>query len=870
MDQAAQIDLYAQGAWLFDADFYFANNRDLTPERLQKARFASALDHYRRIGDREGRSASLFFDSRFYLAQLPSPEAREAAAEGAFHHYLRTREEGGPERRTSAYFNPDFYQSQYGGTALHGALHHYLTNNTPTEFDPLEEFSENFYLANYPDVMAAVKAGAHRCGYMHFLLHGAQELRRPRKDIDLSWYIRDNESARTDLANRRVSNAFVHFLMIGRPAGLRAGPAVRQRPDPAEAEELFTLRARAMLPGLVRRGLDFGFQGTPSVTVIVVTRDHFLSLMVTLGTLRAAYAGAIELLVLDLGSDDETGLLEQFVAGVRLLRFGRETDRLHALSAAIPCASATQILLLNDKVELMPGALDLAMRRMDQDDSVGAVGALVLGVDGAPAEAGGTIGQDGTISVPIPESASLAVREVDVCSADFLLLRAEALKTVSSTDEQEATEAGADLCVKIRDAGQRVVCDPAVVVQRMSVEPERTTKIAARVPARPIPLRRRILFIDDTVPLRSLGSGFVRSNDLVRTMLTLGCAVTVFPLGPGKSGPATLAAETPDEAEVILDGDTGELKRFLRSRGQDFDVIWIARTHNLQLVRPALESVYPDREERPLIVLDTEAIASRRAAARARVTGEAFDLDAAQREEFGHAAFCDRFVAVCAQEARVLTELGLKPVSVIGHALPTRPTRPPFGERSGLLFLGAIHEPGSPNHDALSWFISSVLPLIEKELGWETMLTVAGYAAPGVLAEEWSHHPRVTLIGTVGDVMPLYQQHRVFIAPTRFAAGLPYKLHEAASFGLPAVTTSLLAGQLGWTDGKDILAADPADAAGFAARVVRLYRDEALWLALREAALIRLAQDAAYEPFRAALNRVARGVAPHVATAAGD
>ena len=51
---------------------------------------------------------------------------------------------------------------------------------------------------------------------------------------------------------------------------------------------------------------------------------------------------------------------------------------------------------------------------------------------------------------------------------------------------------------------------------------------------------------------------------------------------------------------------------------------------------------------------------------------------------------------------------------------------------------------------------------------------------------------------------------------------------------------------------------------------MRLYRDEALWLALREAALIRLAQDAAYEPFRAALNRVARGVAPHVATAAGD
>ena len=185
-------------------------------------------------------------------------------------------------------------------------------------------------------------------------------------------------------------------------------------------------------------------------------------------------------------------------------------------------------------------------------------GALVLGVDGAPAEAGGTIGQDGTISVPIPESASLAVREVDVCSADFLLLRAEALKTVSSTDEQEATEAGADLCVKIRDAGQRVVCDPAVVVQRMSVEPERTTKIAARVPARPIPLRRRILFLL-TTPCRCGRSAPASSARTIwfARCCTLGCAVTVFPLGPGKSGPATLAAETPDEAEVILDGTRG-------------------------------------------------------------------------------------------------------------------------------------------------------------------------------------------------------------------------------------------------------------------------------------------------------------------------
>jgi len=70
---------------------------------------------------------------------------------------------------------------------------------------------------------------------------------------------------------------------------------------------------------------------------------------------------------------------------------------------------------------------------------------------------------------------------------------------------------------------------------------------------------------------------------------------------------------------------------------------------------------------------------------------------------------------------------------------------------------------------------------------------------------------------------------------------LPYKLHEAASFGVPIVATALLAAQLGWDDA--LLAADPADPAAFAAQVVRLYRDAALWEQLRAAAAARVAAE---------------------------
>ena len=89
------------------------------------------------------------------------------------------------------------------------------------------------------------------------------------------------------------------------------------------------------------------------------------------------------------------------------------------------------------------------------------------------------------------------------------------------------------------------------------------------------------------------------------------------------------------------------------------------------------------------------------------------------------------------------------------------------------------------------WFIEKVLPLIENALGWETRLTVVGYTGVDVSLEQFRDHPRVTLRGPVVETERLYEAHRIFVAPTRFAAGTSYKVHEAASFGIPVVAASL-------------------------------------------------------------------------------
>src|SRR5207248_6502340 len=84
----------------------------------------------------------------------------------------------------------------------------------------------------------------------------------------------------------------------------------------------------------------------------------------------------------------------------------------------------------------------------------------------------------------------------------------------------------------------------------------------------------------------------------------------------------------------------------------------------------------------------------------------------------------------------------------------------------------------------------------------------------------------VDFLGRREEVTSLYDGARVFVAPTRFGAGIPLKIQEAAAHGVPVVTTSLMRKQLGWEEGVDLLTAD--DAPAFARRCAELYGDARL------------------------------------------
>ncbi|MDR3535968.1 MAG: glycosyltransferase [Acetobacteraceae bacterium] len=896
---ASAYDAYCRGGsdrsphWLFEELPYRRRYPDLTDAALVEGGVANGYDHYLRHGSREGRIGHPTFDAALYRAQLAADEVEAVERDGPFLHYLRRIASAGPEIRTSPYFAPAWYLARYPEVTEAIArrewlcsLHHYLCNATPTAFDPLPDFSEVYYLARYPDLVPVVEDGSFRNGYVHFLRHGVQEARSPSEPIDLAYYAA-LEEVRSDIEHGLAPDAFAHWLTIGRAKGLQPAPPIEERITEAQAKTLFRRKADMLRPLFGRAKLHFLSDRTASVSVVVVLHNRFALTMMALASLQASYPGDIELILVDSGSTDETRFIARYVDGATVLRFEDNVGFLRGCNAALNAVNTEAVLFLNNDVELAPGAVPLALQRLQSDPKIGAVGGKVVRTHGLLQEAGSIVWRDGSTTGYLRDESPLApeanfVRDVDFCSGVFLLVRTDVLRALDGFDEAYAPAyyEDTDLCVRINAAGYRVVYDPSVMIHHLeygsatSVRASEAEigfrrnifvrKHAAWLEMRPEPsgpgqltarlsdtAKKRVLFIEDQLPLRSIGSGFVRSNDILQTMAALGYAVTVFPLLPTRFDLSAVYADMPDTVEVMHDRTLDQLQEFLLLRKGYYDVIWVERTHNLARIRPMLNHLARE-QVLPPVILDSEAIAAVREAQVAAHDGAAYDLLAAVREEFAGVHDCARIIAVNGAEAALLHEVGLQAPAVLGHMRRPIPTPRPFARRTGMLFVGAMHRMDSPNYDSLCWFVDEVLPLVERALGWETRLTVVGYQGAEVSLDRFADHPRVTLRGAIATE-PLYDSHKMFVAPTRIAAGTPYKVHEAASFGLPVVATELLQRQLGWDAGEDLLAAEATDTAGFADAIIRLHRDEALWQRLRSNALARLEREASPAHYAATL-----------------
>jgi len=374
---------------------------------------------------------------------------------------------------------------------------------------------------------------------------------------------------------------------------------------------------------------------------------------------------------------------------------------------------------------------------------------------------------------------------------------------------------------------------------------------------------KSILYIDDRVPHPSLGAGFPRANYILRELVRQKYRVTLVPLNfPLEDTFESAAVDVDPSVEIMIGTGRHNFREFLEERLDHTDLIWVSRPHNFAFVIEQLSSLRlskPSKNE-PRLVYDAEALYSLREIQELELAGTRIsreDKRARVKAEIDLASAAEVVISVSEKDRRHFAEAGLQNIEVIGHALDYAATsNPDISARGGLLFVGNLDYDNSPNVDSLEWFVHEIFPILRKIIPEITLTVVGSDRSKKVRALS---SDAIRLLGRVHDVADFYRSARVFIAPTRFAAGIPYKIHEAAANGLPVVGTDILEAQLDWRGTSAMLSSPVNDAAKFAENVAKLYRNEELWRATRDAAQSRVMDDCDPERARERIRRCVDG-----------
>lgn len=915
VETLAKTDIPEQGAkiylasGLFDPVWYLDHNADVRAAGLDP------LGHYLASGWREGRDPSPYFSTSFYLAN--NFDVVLADVEPLQHYILTGAAEA---RHPNVAFDNSWYRDFYPdvGSSRLTPLQHFLEIGIQegrwphplcdldwfrcseaclagaTRLDAFQKiissfrtaranefFDSAYYLKQVHDGKIDTLGPFH-----HFQQHGGGGAANPGPNFDVATYL----DAYDDVKQFGM-NPLTHYLHYGRYAGRTSGntkTSVASSDIRKVTEQKFKLSLRHFLASGARLTLPTAeMKIDVSIILVLFNKAYF--------TLRCLESLSVELrefpwlnaeiIVFDNGSTDETAEMLERVSGLTLVPSTENLGFLRAVNLAAKKARGRTLLLLNNDTELAPGAIADALRLLDGDVSIGAVGGRLILPDGLLQEAGSVIFNEGSClglarGRAANDPMAMVRRDVDYCSGAFLLTPMSLWRALDGFDEvfAPAYYEESDYCLRLQKLGKRVVYNPSSVIfhfefgssysaaAAMKLQERNKVLFAAKhagfLASRPppsleavneiyttVPVERRILVVDDRIPYRWLGFGLPRARHIIQTIAHLvdgHGSVTLLTTNEFTLDWDAIREVLPDSVEIVC-ANGNEIADFITHRLRFFGKAVVSRPHNYELVTRLIESDVKIRGACE-IIYDAEAIFAIREIRKQEVFRRPLavsEQDRLLKAELELASKASAIITVSEKDAQVFAERLRVPVTVLGHSLVPHPTATSFDDRKGILLVGAIYGPDTPNGDAFNWFVQEVLPLLVTTGSEPIPVTIAGECTWDDVREMCP--PQVRFVGALADLTPLYSSHRMFVAPTRFAAGIPHKVHEAAAFGLPSVVSSLLAEQLGWRSGVEVLAADGAQA--FADHVSRVYTNSQLWNQLRAGGLASVIRDCSPEIF---------------------
>lgn len=567
-----------------------------------------------------------------------------------------------------------------------------------------------------------------------------------------------------------------------------------------------------------------------------------------------------EIIVVDNASTDETGqMLARLGNRVRVIRHSENKGFVEACNSGASAAHGKFLVFLNNDTIVQPDWLSSLVETIESDETVGAVGSMLIFPDGKMQEAGGIVWNDGSAHLygygERPEDAPFNFRrEVDYCSGASLFVSKNLFDSFGGFDMRYAPAyyEDTDLCMNVRAANRKVVFQPLSKVIHFEgitagrdlnsgfkryqeinhekffhkwkkvLEKDHLPPDKARIEAASNRSRKPLMLVAfNEIPKSNTDSGNVRMTAILKTLIKDYRVVLTF-----------LHQRANDDEYERQIGNLGVetvwiVDFYRRFKRADFEFVMLCFPHVAYYLRPTFKRLFPAAK----IIFDTVDVHFVRFEREYELTGDVRIAGYAARHKKIETA-----LANAADQVWCVTETDKKNLQAVApnakieivpniHALNGRGE--PFGSRQDLLFIGNFNH--RPNADAVYYFLKEIFPLVLKRMPDVRFRIVGSNAAPE-LFELNSENVRVE--GFVPNVTPIFETCRVFVAPLRYGAGMKGKIGQALSFGLPTVTTSVGAEGMNLTNEREVLIADAPEV--FADEICRVYQNENLWQRLSD------------------------------------
>jgi len=624
----------------------------------------------------------------------------------------------------------------------------------------------------------------------------------------------------------------------------------------------------------------------PVASIVIPVYNQFAH---TLACLRAIAAHppavAIEIIVSDDGSSDETGPALAQVEGLRYYRRAQNGGFIAACNDGAAQARGDFLVFLNNDTIPQPGWLDALLATFDSEADVGLVGAQLVYPDGRLQETGGIVRNDGRAanlgrlrSAFEPEFSYL--RRVDYASAAAIAIPRELFESLGGFDAfyAPAYYEDTDLGMKVGARGLRVLAQPAAKVVHLEGitsgtdtrrgiksyqvrnEQRFAERWASRLPSHPDHevrsprttdrlYSRVVLIVDALTPQPDRDSGSLRLFNLVRLLREEGAHVVFVPANRAHDGAYTQALQAIG-VEVWYAPHAKRPHSWLREHGPRFDTVVVCRHYILREWLPLVRQFAPQAT----LVFDTVDLHYLRERRGAELAGDAALKRASERTrtlELEMIARSDATLVVSDVERTLLAQdaPGAR-VEIVSNLHHLHGQGLPFEQRHDLVFVGGFRHP--PNVDAVKWFVSEVFPLVRERLP-DVRFHCIGSDTPQEIAA-LAGEPGVVVHGHVPDIDPYMDGARIAIAPLRYGAGVKGKVNLSMAHGQPVVATGCAVEGMHLRDGEDVLVGD--DPQSFADAVVRLYTDAELWQRLSRNGVANVQQHFSLDAAREVVRRV--------------